>query len=132
MPVTDPIADMLSRIRNAQLVQHQTVEMPSSGSKVAIAELLEREGFVENVEVVRQLPQDTLRLRLKYGIDRKPAIAGMRRVSKPGLRVHVGRREVPRFFGGLGISIVSTSRGVMTGRDAWRKGIGGELLCYVW
>ena len=132
MPVSDPIGDMLTRIRNAQMLRHQTVEMPSSKAKVAVARLLKQQGYLQDCEVVQHQPQDVLRLRLSYTSDRKPAIAGLRRVSKPGLRVHVQRREVPRFYGGIGISIVSTSQGVMTGQEAWRKGLGGELVCYVW
>ena len=132
MPVTDPIADMLTRIRNALLVRHPVVEMPSSKGKAALADILKREGFIEDYEVAKRSPQDLLRLRLRYTEAREPAIAGLRRVSKPGLRVHVGKQEVPRFYGGVGISIVSTSQGVMTGQEARRKGVGGELMCYVW
>ena len=132
MPVSDPVGDMLTRIRNAQMVRHQTVELPSSKAKVSVAGILKQEGYLQDCEVVRSQPQDTLRLRLKYTEARKPVIAGLKRVSKPGLRVHVQRREVPRFYGGIGISIVSTSQGVMTGQEAWRKGLGGELMCYIW
>ena len=132
MPVSDPIADFLTRIRNAQMVRHQTVELPSSKANVAIAAILKHEGFVQDYEVTTQRPQDVLRVRLRYGESWKPAIAGLRRVSRPGLRVHVQRREVPRFYGGIGISIVSTSQGVMTGQEAWRKNLGGEVRCYVW
>lgn len=132
MPVTDPIADMLARIRNAQMVRHPTIEMPSSKTKAAIAEILKREGYLEDVEVVSQKPQAQLRMRLRYSDQNEPGIAGLKRVSKPGLRVHVQRKEVPRAFGGVGISIVSTSQGIMTGSDAYRKGIGGELMAYVW
>jgi len=114
------------------MVRHELVELPSSRVKVAIADILKREGFVDEVEVVKTPPQDKLRLSLKYGEGRKPAIAGLKRVSKPGLRVHIQRHEVPRFYGGIGISIVSTSQGIMTGQEAWRKGLGGELMCYVW
>ena len=131
MPVTDPIADMLTRIRNAQMVSHPAVEMPSSRSKAAVAGILKREGYIENYEVSSQKPQDRLKVSLKYnGV--KPAITGLRRMSKPGLRVSVQRKEAPRAFNGLGISIVSTSKGVMTGREAWRQGLGGELWAYVW
>ena len=132
MPVTDPVADMLTRIRNALLVQHPVVEMPSSKGKVSVAEILKREGYIQDYEVAKRSPQDLLRVRLRYTDTREPAITGLRRVSKPGLRVHVGRHEVPRFYGGVGISIISTSQGVMTGQEAWRKGVGGELMCYVW
>ncbi|MEX2599145.1 MAG: 30S ribosomal protein S8 [Dehalococcoidia bacterium] len=132
MPVTDPIADMLTRIRNAQLVRHPSIELPSSKTKVSIAEILKQEGFISDFEVVKKKPQDQLRLRLKYSDGREPGIAGLKRVSKPGLRIHVQRHEVPRAFGGVGISIVSTSNGLMTGADAYRKGVGGELMAYVW
>ena len=132
MPVTDPIADMLTRIRNAQMVRHPLVEMPSSKAKVAIAAILKAEGYVSDTEVVKKKPQDVLRLRLRYDDQQQPAIGGLKRVSRPGLRVHVQRKEVPRAFGGVGISIVSTSQGVMTGLDAYRKGVGGELMAYVW
>jgi small subunit ribosomal protein S8 len=132
MPVTDPIADMLTRIRNAQAVRHPLVEMPSSKRKAFLAEILKKEGYIDDLEVVKKTPQDVLRLRLRYTSEQQPAIVGLKRVSKPGLRVHVQRKEVPRAFGGVGISIVSTSQGIMTGLDAYRKGIGGELMAYVW
>jgi small subunit ribosomal protein S8 len=132
MPVTDPIADLLTRIRNAQMVRHPSIEMPSSKTKVWIADLLKREGYVEDLEVVKKTPQDVLRIRLRYTDEKTPAIAGLKRVSRPGMRVHVQRKEVPRAFGGVGISIVSTSQGIMTGLEAYRKGIGGELMAYVW
>ena len=132
MPPTDPIADLLTRIRNAQMARHQVLEMPSSKVKAAIATILKSEGFMGDCEVVKKHPQDVLRLKLQYGRDRKPAIAGLKRVSKPGLRIHVQRHEVPRFYGGVGISIVSTSQGIMTGQEAWHKGLGGELTCFVW
>ena len=132
MPVTDPIADMLTRIRNAQMVRHPQLEMPSSKTKVAVAEILKREGYISDCEVVKKSPQDTLRLRLRYSERNAPAIAGLKRVSKPGLRVHVQRKEVPRAFGGVGISIISTSQGIMTGREAYGRGVGGELMAYVW
>ena len=131
MPVTDPIADMLARIRNAQMVHHSSVAMPSSKAKVAIADILKREGFIGDYEVAEHKPQNALRLRLKYE-EREPAIRGLKRVSRPGLRVQVQRAEIPRAYGGIGISIISTSKGVMTGREAWRKGLGGELWAYVW
>ena len=132
MPVTDPIADMLTRIRNAQLVRHPSIEMPSSKTKVSLAEILKNEGFIEDHEVVTKQPQNVLRIKLRYDERQEPAIAGLKRVSKPGLRIHVQRKEVPRAFGGVGISIVSTSQGIMTGLEAYRKGVGGELMAYVW
>jgi small subunit ribosomal protein S8 len=132
MPVTDPIADMLTRIRNAQLVRHTAAEMPTSKAKVAIAEILKQEGYIEEYEIVDKKPHDLLRLRLRYVARKEPAITGLKRVSKPGLRLHVQRREIARAHGGLGISIISTSQGIMTGRQAWTKGLGGELMAYVW
>tara|TARA_Y100000817_G_C16703732_1_gene476065 strand:- start:282 stop:677 length:396 start_codon:yes stop_codon:yes gene_type:complete len=131
MPVTDPIADMLTRIRNAQLVHHEAIVLPSSKAKVSIAEILKSEGYIDEFEVAEEKPQNSLRLQLKYD-NEKPAIKGLKRVSKPGLRVQVQRAEIPRAYGGLGISIISTSRGVMTGKEAWKKGLGGELWAYVW
>lgn len=132
MPVSDPIGDMLARIRNALLARHATVEMPSSKAKVAVAKILMKEGYLQDLEVAKRQPQDVLRLRLLYREKREPAIVGLKRASRPGLRLHVQNREVPRFYGGVGISILSTSQGVMTGKDAWQKGLGGELICYVW
>ena len=132
MTMTDPIADMLTRIRNAQLVRHPGIDLPSSKVKAAIAEILKQEGFIEDYNVSKQKPQDKLTLQLRYSQTQEPVIAGLKRVSKPGLRVHVQKREVPRAFGGVGISIVSTSQGIMTGREAYRRGIGGELMAYVW
>ncbi|MBM3941271.1 MAG: 30S ribosomal protein S8 [SAR202 cluster bacterium] len=132
MPVSDPIGDMLTRVRNAQLVRHSAVEMPSSKARVAVADILKREGFIQDYEVARKRPQGQLRLRLRYTDRREPAISGLRRVSKPGLRVHLQKGEVPRAFGGIGIAIVSTSQGVMTGKEALEKKIGGELWAYVW
>jgi len=132
MPVTDPIADMLTRIRNAQLVRHPQVEMPVSKTKVSIAEILKEEGYIGDYEVASMKPQGTLRLRLRYSERREPSITGLKRVSRPGLRVHVQRKEIPRAFGGVGISILSTSQGIMTGLEAYRKGVGGELMAFVW
>ncbi len=132
MPVSDPIADMLARIRNALLARHATLEMPSSRTKVAVARLLKEEGFIQDIDVAKKQPQDVLRLWLRYTDQQEPGITGMKRVSRPGLRIHVQRREVPRFYGGLGISVLSTSQGIMTGKEALRRGIGGELMCYVW
>lgn len=132
MTVTDPIADMLTRIRNAIMVRHDSVLMPSSKVKLAIAKILKDEGFIGDYEVVRGKPHRTIRVRLKYHDRNVPIITGLERVSKPGLRVYVQRNEIPRVFSGLGIAIVSTPKGVMEGHQAWRQGVGGELLCYVW
>jgi small subunit ribosomal protein S8 len=132
MPVTDPIADMLTRIRNAVQVRHESVMMPHSKTKLAIARILKEEGFIRDYDLPRGQAHPTLRLHLTYREGRQPAIAGLKRISKPGLRVYVGKGEIPRVYGGLGMAIISTSRGVMAGQRAWREGIGGELLCYVW
>ena len=132
MTMTDPIADMLTRIRNALLVRHPDVDVPSSKVKVSIAEILKSEGYISDFSISRQKTQNWLRLQLHYRANQEPGITGLKRVSKPGLRIHVQKKDVPRAFGGVGISIVSTSRGIMTGRDAYRQGIGGELMAYVW
>ncbi len=133
MAVTDPIADMLTRIRNAVNARHESVNIPASKIKVEMARILAEEGFVEGYEIIQSsAPQATIKVRLHYRSRSEPAIAGLKRVSKPGLRVYVGKGEIPRYYGGLGVSILSTSQGVMTGRQAWRQGTGGELLCYVW
>ena len=132
MTVTDPIADMLTRIRNATMAQHDYVLVPASRIKLSIARILKEEGFVNDYEVLRGKPHRVIKIYLKYGDHNQPVISGLERASKPGLRVHVQRKEIPRVYGGLGIAIVSTSKGVKTGHQAWRQGIGGELLCYVW
>ena len=133
MAVTDPIADMLTRIRNAVNARHESVNIPASKLKVEMARVLAEEGFIEEYDVVRSgTPQAAIRISLHYRSRSEPAIAGLKRVSKPGLRVYVGKGEIPRYYGGLGVSVLSTSQGVMTGRQAWRQGVGGELLCYVW
>ena len=133
MPVSDPISDMLTRVRNALMARHESVLVPASKPKLAIADILKREGYIRDFDVLRgATSQRVIRLRIAYRDTREPVINGLKRVSKPGLRVYVQKGEIPRVFGGLGIAMVSTSSGVMTGRDAWRRGIGGELLCYVW
>ena len=128
----DPISDMLTRIRNAVAVKHSSLYMPLSKVKVSIAEILKQEGYIRDFEVIAGKPQGRLRVHLLYREGKQPAISGLRRVSKPGLRVYVGKGEIPRVSGGLGTAIVSTSQGLVTGRQAWRSGTGGELLCYVW
>jgi small subunit ribosomal protein S8 len=130
--VTDPIADMLTRIRNACMARHVTVPIPSSKMKVAIAEILKREGFIRDFEVQQGQPFDTIQITLKYTTDRRPVITGLKRVSKPGLRIYTGRADIPRVRGGLGLSIISTPKGVMAGHEAWQEHVGGEVLCYVW
>jgi len=132
MAVTDPIADMLTRIRNAGMARHDSVSIPSSRMKLYIAKILKQEGFIADYEVVGSRTERQIKIVLKYADKNKQMISGLKRVSKPGLRVYVQSTEIPRVYGGLGISIVSTSRGVMTGKRAWQQGVGGELLCYVW
>jgi len=132
MTVTDPIADMLTRMRNAIMARHETVAVPASRMKLAIVKILKEEGFIADYEVVRGKPGRIIKIRLKYYENKEPAISGLRRMSKPGVRVYVQKREIPRVYGGLGLAIVSTPEGVRTGRQAWQQGIGGELLCYVW
>jgi len=130
--ITDPIADMLTRIRNALAARHDFTDVPASRLKIALAEVLKREGYIRDFEVRSQGARRVLRLHLAYIEGRQPAISGLQRVSKPGLRVHVQRREVPRVYGGLGVAILSTPEGIMTGKEARRRGVGGEVLCYVW
>jgi len=131
MTVSDPIADMLTRIRNAIMASHESVLVPSSKIKLSIVKILKEEGFIDRYEVLKGKPQPMIKIHLKY-TDDQPAILGLERVSKPSLRVYVERHEVPRVYGGLGIAILSTSKGVMTGHEAWRQRLGGEILCYVW
>jgi small subunit ribosomal protein S8 len=131
MTLTDPIADMLTRIRNAIMAGHDDVLVPSSKIKLSIIKILKEEGFIDRYEVLKGKPQPMIKIHLKYADD-QPAILGLERVSKPGLRVYVERREIPRVYGGLGIAILSTSKGIMTGQEAWRHHLGGEILCYVW
>ena len=130
--ITDPIADMLTRIRNAIGVRHRSVSMPVSKTKVSLAQILKREGYIRDYDVLSGKPQGTLRIHLQYLEGRQAAITGLKRISRPGLRMYVAKGEIPRVYGGLGTAIISTPRGVMTGREAWRLGVGGELLCYVW
>jgi len=132
MTISDPIADMLTRIRNAIMVRHDSVLMPSSRMKLSIAKILKEEGFISDYEVLRDKLHRVIKIYLRYVDNKQTLLSGMQRVSKPGLRVYVQKKEIPRVYGGIGIAIVSTSKGVMTGRQAWRQGIGGELLCYVW
>jgi len=132
MTVSDPIADMLTRIRNAIMARHDFVLIPASRTKLSIARILKGEGFIAEYEVLRGKPHRVIKLYLKYDDNNQPIISGLERMSKPGLRVYVGQKEIPRVYGGVGVAVLSTSKGVMTGRQAWRQGIGGELLCYVW
>ena len=132
MTISDPIADMLTRIRNAIMVGHDSVLIPTSKMKLSIAKILKQEGFINDYEVLRGKPHLAIKVHLKYDDKNQPILSGLERVSKPRLRVYVQRKEIPRVYGGLGIALVSTPKGVMTGQQAWRQGIGGELLCYVW
>lgn len=132
MTMTDPVADMLTRIRNANVAYCEEIAMPSSKLKRAIADILKREGYIRDYLVDPTRPQATLKLALKYTSDRERSISGLRRISKPGLRVYAKRDEVPRVLGGLGIAIISTSSGLITDREARKRGVGGEILAYVW
>lgn len=132
MTMTDPIADMLSRVRNANHAHHDSVSMPSSKIKAAIAEILKTEGYIADYTVEDAKVGKVLSLDLKYGPQRERSIAGLRRVSKPGLRVYAKSTELPQVLGGLGVAIISTSQGLMTDRQANEKGVGGEVLAYVW
>ena len=133
MAATDTISDMLTRIRNACMVKHQTTQVPSTRMTRAIAQVLQSEGFIEGFEETGEAPKKNIVISLKYkGRSRQPIISTLKRVSKPGLRVYSRKKDIPRVLGGIGIAIVSTSRGVMTDREARRQGVGGEILCYVW
>lgn len=129
---TDPVADLLTRIRNANRANHDSLEISASKLKVEITKILHREGFIKSYEVIKQTPQDKIKIVLKYGAKREKVITNLKRISKPGLRVYCGKAEIPRVLRGLGIAILSTSQGLMTDRDARKNGIGGEVLCYVY
>jgi small subunit ribosomal protein S8 len=130
--LTDPIADMLTRIRNAAMAGHETTLIPASRIKQNIAKLLKSEGFISGFEITGVKPQRQIKVVLRYDEKGVPAVSGLERVSKPGLRVYVQRGEIPRVYGGLGVAMLSTPQGVMTGYQAWRAGVGGELLLKVW
>ncbi|RFU61410.1 30S ribosomal protein S8 [Peribacillus glennii] len=132
MVMTDPIADLLTRIRNANMVRHEKLEVPASKVKNEIAQILKREGFVRDVELIEDNKQGIIRIFLKYGANNERVITGLKRISKPGLRVYAKTGEVPRVLNGLGIAIVSTSQGVLTDKEARAKQVGGEVLAYVW
>ena len=133
MTISDPIADMLTRIRNANTAKHDTVDVPSSKMKLAIAEILYKEGYIKKYELVDAGSFKDIHIILKYGEDKnEKVISGLKRISKPGLRVYAGKDEIPRVLGGLGIAIVSTNIGVITDREARKAGVGGEVLCFVW
>jgi small subunit ribosomal protein S8 len=130
--ITDPIADMLTRIRNANQALHVKVEMPNSGMRREIARILEQEGYIEGYQVAKGEVHDTLVVTLKYGANRERVISGLKRVSKPGRRIYARKDRPHKVLGGMGVAILSTSTGVVTGRQAQEKGVGGEVLCYVW
>lgn len=132
MVMTDPIADMLTRIRNANMVKHEKLELPASKIKTEIADILKREGFVRDYEVIEDSKQGVLRIFLKYGVNEERVITGIKRISKPGLRVYAKAGEVPRVLNGLGIAIVSTSKGVLSDKEARAQAVGGEVIAYVW
>ena len=132
MVVNDPIADMLTRIRNAQIAKHDVVVLPASNTKKAIAKILLAEGYVKSVDFVDDGPQGSIKIVLKYVNGKQPVIAGLKRISKPGLRVYAKSEELPKVLGGLGIAIVSTSKGLMTDKEARKENIGGEVLAYIW
>ena len=132
MHITDPIADMLTRIRNAGAARHATVEVPASGMKKAIAQILLDEGYIKAFEIVDNGTQGTIKITLKYSANKEKAISGLRRVSKPGLRVYAGAEELPRVLKGLGIAIISTSKGIMTDKKARELHVGGEVLAFIW
>ncbi len=130
--MSDPIADLLTRIRNAGMVYHDKVELPASRVKRDIAELLKAEGFIKDVEYIADKKQGMLRLYLKYGANRERVITGLKRISRPGLRVYAKRDEVPKVLGGLGVAVVSTSKGIMSDKQARSEGLGGEVIAYIW
>ena len=132
MSMTDPVADMLTRIRNGIQSRHDRVELPSSKLKVEIARILKSEGFISNYKLVEDKVQPSLRIYLKYSEDGEPVIHGIERISRPGRRVYRNKQEIPRVLGGLGLAIVSTSKGVLSGSEAVKSGVGGEVLCQVW
>lgn len=129
---TDPIADMLTCIRNGIAARHESVLVSASKTKIALAKILQEEGYIERFEVTKDKPQPVIRVWLKYSEDKEPVLTGLKRVSKPGSRIYTKADKIPRVLGGMGIAILSTSRGVMTDQEARRSGVGGEVLCYIW
>ena len=132
MVMTDPIADFLTRIRNANMVMHEKVEIPASKTKIALVEILKNEGFIKDYEQIEDGKQGIIRVYLKYGPNREKVISGLKRISKPGLKVYCKKDEIPKVLGGLGIAIISTSKGIVTDKEARKLGLGGEVICYVW
>lgn len=132
MTMTDPIADMLTRIRNANTVKHETVDVPASNIKKEIARILLEEGFVKGYDVIEDGKQGIIRLQLKYGVEGERVISGLKRISKPGMRVYSSKDEIPKVLNGLGVAIMSTSKGILTDKEARKENVGGEVICYVW
>jgi len=132
MVMTDPIADLLTRVRNANVVRHQVVEIPSSTVKKAVANIMLEEGYIRNVEEYTDGSVSMLRLTMKYGQNKERVITGLRRISKPGLRVYCKKEEIPKVLNGLGVAVISTSKGIVADREARNLGLGGEVLCYIW
>ena len=130
--MTDPIADMLTRIRNANTVGHETVEIPASKMKKAIAEILKEEGYITDFDVIEDDKQGMIKVTMKYGSNKERVISGIKKISKPGLKVYAKANEVPKVLGGLGIAIISTSKGIVSDKEARKLGVGGEVICYVW
>ncbi|MBE3571582.1 MAG: 30S ribosomal protein S8 [Moorella humiferrea] len=130
--MTDPIADFLTRIRNANMVYQEKVEVPASKMKRAIAEIMKNEGYIKNYEYIEDGKQGILRIYLKYGPNKEKVITGIKRISRPGLRIYARKGEIPKVLGGLGVAIISTSKGVLTDKQARREGVGGEVICYIW
>lgn len=132
MVMTDPIADFLTRIRNANMVSHAKVEIPASNTKKALAAILKSEGYIKDFEIVEDGKQGIIRVYMKYTTDKGKVIYGLKRISRPGLRVYCKKDEIPKVLGGLGVAVISTSKGIMTDREARKVGLGGEVICYVW
>ena len=132
MTMTDPIADMLTRIRNANTVGHATVDIPASKMKKSIAGILLEEGYIKGYDIIEDGVQGTIRVQMKYGANKEKVINGIKKISKPGLKVYAKSNEVPKVLGGLGIAIISTSNGVISDKEARKLGVGGEVICYVW
>ena len=132
MQITDAIADMLTRIRNANMVGHESVDVPASKMKKSIAEILLKEGYIKGYDVIEDNKQGIIRIQMKYGQNKEKVITGIKKISKPGLKVYAKRNEIPKVLGGLGIAIISTSKGVITDKEARKENVGGEVICYVW
>jgi small subunit ribosomal protein S8 len=130
--MSDPIADFLSRIRNAGTVYHDKIEVPSSNIKKALADLMKQEGFIKDYEIIEDNKQGILKVYLKYGPNRERVISGLKRISRPGLRIYAKKDQLPKVLGGLGVAVISTSKGIMPDRQARREGLGGEVICYIW